>query len=299
MNLSQVDLNLLVALDALLKERNVTRAGRKLGLSQPAMSAALSRLRLLLNDPLLERVGREYRLTPIAAKLVDPLQSILASIERTLAHNAPFDPASARRSFRIAGSDYVALLLMQPLMQRLGAIAPGLKIKFQRAGQDTAKSLAERRLDLAIQPAGAHRDFESEVLFQDEWLCAVWSGNTEVGKRITREQFCSLPHAAYSHAPFGYTAADVFVGALARELRVQVMIDSFAALPMMLRGTQLVTLVQSKLGEQLQKSADIRLMKPPVPVEKLVVMMWWNRLYSDDSAHSWLRQTIADVSRLV
>jgi DNA-binding transcriptional LysR family regulator len=297
MNLSQIDLNLLVALHALLRERNVTRAGRSIALSQPAMSASLSRLRQLFGDPLLERVGREYRLTPLATKLDEPLQRILASIERTFDQTTPFDPSTAKRSFKIAASDYTMCVILQPLLARVTRIAPGVKLCFQRAGRETEKDLTERRVDLSIEPEGRYRAFESELLFTDQWMCAVWNGNPDVGRRITREQFRSMSHATYSHAPFRYTVADRFVGPLASELSIQVMSDSFVSLPLLLRGTRLISLVQARLGAQLRRSADIRLLRPPVPTDKLVVKLWWSSLYNEDEAHRWLRETLVDVMR--
>ena len=297
MNLSRVDLNLLVALDALIRERNVTRAGRRVGLSQPAMSAALGRLRNLFSDPLLERVGRDYRLTPLAVELSDPLQQILVSIERTLDHNAPFDPGAARRSFRIAASDYVVCVLLKPLIDHIHETAPGIRVHIQRSEYSTAKHLAARHVDLSIQPLGSHRTFESQKLFSDRWLCAVWSGNTEIGPELTVEQFSSLRHATYSHAPHGYTLADRCVGTLSRQLRVQVTSESFLALPLLVRGTNLITLIQAKLGAQLKESAELRLLDPPVPIEPLVMSMWWNSLYTGDAAHTWLRDKILEVAQ--
>jgi LysR family transcriptional regulator, nod-box dependent transcriptional activator len=295
--LSQVDLNLLVTLDAIIKERSVTRAGRTVGLSQPAMSAALGRLRHLFGDPLLERVGRDYRLTPLALALAEPLQKILMSIERTLDQNSAFEPATAKRTFRIAASDYVICVLLQPLLQRMCKEAPGVKLQFQAAGNDTAKQLAAHHIDMSIQPAGTHRGFQSETLFSDRWMCAVWNGNTQVGAQITREQFCKLSHVTYAHPPFNRTLADHFVGAVAKELQVQVMSDSFVAMPLLLRGTELITLVQARLGEQVKKTAEIRVLAPPVEIEELVMAMWWNPLHSKDPAHTWLRETLSEIAK--
>jgi LysR family nod box-dependent transcriptional activator len=295
--LSQVDLNLLVTLDAIIKERSVTRAGRTVGLSQPAMSAALGRLRHLFGDPLLERVGRDYRLTPLATALAEPLQNILASIERTLNQNGTFDPATANRTFRIAASEYVICVVLQPLLQLICKSAPGVKLQFQAAGNDTPKQLAAHHIDLSIQPAATHRGFQSQMLFTDRWMCAVWSGNTQVGAQITREQFCKLSHVTYSHPPFTRTLADVYVPAVAKELQVQVMSDSFVAMPLLLRGTDLITLVQARLAEQLKRVADIRVMPAPIEIDELVISMWWNPLQTKDPAHRWLRETLTAIAQ--
>ncbi|MET0390190.1 MAG: LysR family transcriptional regulator [Polyangiales bacterium] len=296
MKLSQVDLNLLVTLDAIIKERSVTRAGRAVGLSQPAMSGALSRLRNLFNDPLLERVGRDYRLTPLAVELAEPVQSILVAIERTLDHGVKFDPAVAQRAFRIAGSDYVACTIFQRLLERVRRVAPGVQLRFQRAGNQTGRRLLSRDIDLSIQPSDFHRDLATQRLFEDRFVCAVWTGNTEVGKQLTEEQFCSLGHVVYSHPPYGLTLVDHFIGLSAQRLHIQAMTDSFVTLPCLLRGTNMVALLQARLAQQLLDSADIRVLPCPLPQRELTLSMWWNPLYDRDAAHAWLRATLVEVA---
>ncbi|HET8936205.1 MAG TPA: LysR family transcriptional regulator [Polyangiales bacterium] len=296
MKLSQIDLNLLVALDAIIKERSVTRAGKNVGLSQPAMSAALSRLRNLLGDPLLERVGRDYRLTPLAVQLAEPVQDILAYIEHTLDQKSSFDPATAQRVFRIAGSDFVTATVFQPLVAHVSRIAPGVQLRFQRAGNNTARKLASRDIDLSVQPAGSHREFASQHLFGDRFVCAISTGNTEVADALSEAQFCQLGHISYSHPPYGFTLLDHFAGPITRNLRIQAMTDSFLDLPFLLRGTNLIALVQERLGRQLEAAADIRLVDCPVKLSPLNISMWWNALYEKDFGHAWLRATIVEVA---
>lgn len=297
MKLSDIDLNLLVVLDAIIRERSVTRAGRRIGLSQPATSAALRRLRDIFTDPLLERVGRDHHLTPLALELADPLQQILLSIERTIDRKGGFDPTTAQRSYQIAGSDYMQCVIVQPLLRHLVDAAPGIKLLVQRADGTTGRHLAARNIDLALQPAGSHRSFVHEQLFVDRWVCIVWSGNTEVSSQITREQLCRLGHVVYSHAPYGFTLADRYLASVANELQIRVMCDNFLALTTLLQGTNLVAFAQSRLVERLKTSADIRVVEAPVPTGELSVCMWWNALYNNDPAHMWLRQTIATVAR--
>jgi LysR family transcriptional regulator, nod-box dependent transcriptional activator len=294
--LSQVDLNLLVALDAIIKERSVTRAGRNVGLSQPAMSAALGRLRNLLGDPLLERVGRDYRLTPLAVQLAEPLQTILADIERTLDQRSTFDPTTSQRVFRIAGSDYMTLTVFQPLVAHVSRIAPGIQLRFQRAGNNTGRRLASRDIDLSVQPADSNPDLASQALFDDRFVCATWTGNTEVSDTLDEAQFCGLGHLSYSHPPYGFNLLDHFAGPIARKLRIQAMTDSFLDLPYLLRGTSLIALVQERLGLRLQAAADIRLLDCPVALTPLKVSMFWNSLFDKDVAHTWLRATLFEVA---
>lgn len=296
MKLSQIDLNLLVALDAIIKERSVTRAGKIVGLSQPAMSAALARLRSLLGDPLLERVGRDYRLTPLAVQLAEPVQTILADIERTLDRKSTFDPESSERVFRIAGSDYMTITVFQPLVSYVSRVAPGVQLRFQRAGNNTGRMLATRDIDISVQPADSHRELTSQHLFADRFVCATWSGNTEIGSALTQAQFCQLGHVSYSHPPYGFNLLDHFAGPIARTLRIQAMTDSFLDLPFLLRGTNLIALVQERLGARLQGAADVRLLECPVTLTPLNISMWWNSLYDNDLGHTWLRGAILEAA---
>jgi DNA-binding transcriptional LysR family regulator len=296
LDLNQVDLNLLVALDTLLKERNVTRAGRRMGLSQPAMSATLGRLRTLLGDTLLERVGREYRLTPLAQTLSKPVEGILASIERTLEHNSAFSPATVQRNFRIAASDYVLFVLFPTLVERVARLAPGIRLHFQQVDTRIAQQLTARRVDISIQPKNLLRGFATQELLTDSWVCVASRDNPEIGSRITREQLCSLPHASYSMGD-GSSFADRFVGTATGNVHVRVTCQSFAALPLLLRGTNLVAVVQRLLAMQLAETADIRVLEPPIAIPKLVLSMWWNPISTPDPAHAWLREIISEVAR--
>ena len=295
LNLKNVDLNLLVALEALLRERNVTRAGRAVGLSQPAMSATLARLRSLFDDALLQRVGREYQLTARAAELNEPLKVALGAIERTLERAPTFDPATAKRRFRIATTDYLLVVLCGPLVAHLQRVAPGIQLQLRQSTPDVAQDLTARRLDLTLQPAALVPEAATQELFTDHWVCAVWRGHPTVKKRITIEQLASLAHASF--AVRRNSLSERFLGPhLDRPVQVAVTSQSFVSLPFLVRGTQLVTLVQHLLAARLQEQAEIRILEPPVPIPKLIMGMSWNPVYTSDAGHSWLRRTILEVA---
>jgi DNA-binding transcriptional LysR family regulator len=294
LNLKDVDLNLLVALDALLRERSVTQAGRQMGLSQPSMSAALSRLRELLGDPLLERAGREYRLTPFARDLRAPLSALLSSIERTLESGKTFDPTAAQRRFKIACSDYVSCVLFEPLIERLTQSWPGIRIHLQPFDRGLSSQLTSRRVDLSIQPPGFVEGCASQRLFQDEWVCAVWRGHPDIGDQITREQLYSLPHASFSLGVG--SLAEYHLATPAHSVHVHVTSVSFVALPFLVRGTRLVTMIQRRLAAKLQDSAEIRVLEMPVEVPTIDVSMWWDPTVGD-SGHAWLRGVIAETAQ--
>lgn len=299
MKLSEVDLNLLVIFDAIVRERSVTGAGRMVGLSQPAASAALRRLRDLFKDPLIERVGAQSRLTPLAIALTEPVQQILASIETTFNHSLGFDPATSHRIFRIAASDDVSSVLIQPLLERLSVIAPNVSLQVSRPDSDTGERLATRQVELSIEPDGRYRtrSFSSETLYRDPWVVAAWTGNPVVGARLTREQFSELGHVSVSMRPHAFTLVDRVVGPMSLKLNVQVVTDSFSGLAMLLRGTQRIALMPARLATKLRSSAELRLLAPPMPLSDVVYGMAWPSLYVRDEPHAWLRKVISEVSK--
>ena len=200
MNLRSVDLNLLVVLDALLNERNVSRAGERIGLSQPAMSAALARLREIFGDPLLVRVGRELALTHNAEELIVPLREALDRIEITLRQKARFDPRVDLRTFSISASDYAVFVLLAPFVRAVASEAPNVTIHLLPRSRDATRVLQANQADLVIEPSEliGKSEFPSSPLMSDRWLCAIDADNPLIPSgRITKEQFLRLPHLVY------------------------------------------------------------------------------------------------------
>jgi LysR family transcriptional regulator, nod-box dependent transcriptional activator len=186
MNLAGVDLNLLVALDALLDERSVTRAANRVGLSQPGMSNTLARLRKLFGDPLLVREGLTLVPTPRAESLRQPVQDALNLIQHALDDRDAFDPASAHATFTVSCSDYSILMLIGPLVRRLTTTAPGLTVQVVPRAADAVRLLRDGDADLVIEPVEIIPDvtLPRMRLFTDRWLCCVWDGTQ--GIRPTR-----------------------------------------------------------------------------------------------------------------
>jgi|SRR5579864_36999 len=297
--LRRFDLNLLVALHALLYFRNVTRAAEHVGLSQPAMSRELSQLRQVFGDELLVRVGREYRLTTLARELIEPLGQVIASIEGAVARRPSFDPAVETRSFSIGMTDYGLLLLLHPLLQRLGREAPHMTVHHHPTEADPAEMLNAGRVDLVLEPREyLAPGFPSQVLLEDRWMCAVWDGHPEIGDSLTRELFERLPRLAFGVGTTGPTStAELHYQRLGVGGQVMTTVNSFALLPFLLRGTHQVTLIQERLAHRLQDATHIKLLEPPLPIPPLVVTMFWSGVNDADPAHAWLRATLADVAR--
>ena len=193
MSRAGVDLNLLVALDALLTERNVTRAAEQISLGQPAMSAALARLRKWFNDPLLVRQGRGYVLTTLAESLQQPVRDAIGAAEAVLGVREAFDPTRDERAFNVLASDYVALVLLRPLLAELADEAPMVALTVSSVGGDNADRLRRGSADLLIYPEDladdGYSDLSCQKLFDDRFVVVADRDNTAVDDDIDVERF--------------------------------------------------------------------------------------------------------------
>jgi LysR family nod box-dependent transcriptional activator len=298
MNLAQIDLNLLVALDALLSERHVTRAADRVGLSQPAMSGALARLRVMFHDELLVRVGREYQPTALALDLQEPLRQLLQLAEETVQRRPSFDPARDRRVFTIVASDYSAYMALHPLLRYVSEHAPGVTIQIRRsATPELERSEADLKLGLWPSPDPNDADLPHEVLFRDRWVCAVWAGNESVGDTIDLDEYLALPHLVYGNGLSEVRGmADRTVRDLGVERHVQGTVDSFFLLPFMLKQSKMISFIHERLGSKLAQTEDIRLVEPAFETPPVAEAMFWYTRNSSDPAHRWLRDQLREIS---
>lgn len=300
MNLGQIDLNLLVALDVLLRERNVTVAGQRIGLSQPAMSGALGRLRKLFRDELLVRVGRRLELTPLAEGLVDPLRDALKGLETAIDRRRPFDPAIEQRSFTIATADYSPFLLSRPLFARLAVEAPGVSVHFMHHSVDVMESLETGEVDFVIEPAEMKINYPGRLLFADPWVCAVWTGHPDIGQQLTRKQFLSLPHLSFRLTKRRIlSCAEQVLADLGVRPRVAVTIENFLLAPFMIEGTRLIVLIQRRLAERVKEVANIRLLTPPFRIPDIHESLYWSPRNTANPPHVWLRSILVDVGAAI
>ncbi len=298
-DLRRVDLNLLVVLGALLAERNVTRAGQRLSLSQPAMSAALARLRRLLGDQLLVRSGRQLLLTPYAETLVSPVNDILASIERALTERPGFDPAADARTFTVAASDYATLVLLRPLLARVQAAAPGVRLRIQPMTGRFADQLSRDEIDLLVIPREAARPpagtYPSQQLFSDQFVIAAAADHPEIRHAVTARQLATLPYVAYRAGNLP-SLPDANLVALGILPQVEVSTESWAVHPWLLKGTRMISVLPERLARMAATAAGIRILQPPVPLGLINEAMYWHPRRTQDPAHTWLRTQLADLA---
>jgi DNA-binding transcriptional LysR family regulator len=295
-NLRKFDLNLLVALDALLRYRNVTRAGERLGLTQSAMSGELRRLRHMFGDDLLVRVGRGYELTALARDLVEPVGDVIARIERTIGHRTTFDPAAESRRFSVVMSDYAMLMLLQPVLRRALVEAPGIAIEVHPFNDQIARILATGSADLVVGPAFELAGLHAQPLFSDRFVCVVSADHPVAGDRMTPAVFESLPHLTIAWQPPLRSIADEHLEGAGVHRRVEVTTESFALAPFLVSGTRLVAIVPERLAKRLEEAAGVRLLDIPVPAPELHETMYWSAAAHADPAHAWLRGLIAEVA---
>jgi DNA-binding transcriptional LysR family regulator len=298
--LRRYDLNLLLSLHALLHTRNVTQAGEWLGVTQPAMSSDLRRLRQMFRDELLVRCGREYQLTALASALMEPLRRALGDIERAFAWQPSFDPSRESRSFSIGMSDHVMALLLPGLATRLPVEAPNVTVHargLSGLSTDPVSAALEGEVDLSI---GSFRSDEqpcSEVLYTDRWVCAVSADHPEVGERMTLDLFCRLPHAEWRlRTPAVQSHAETLYGAQGIHRRVTLTVESFALLPRVLLGTRMIALVHQRLARQVP---GLKLLEPPLPIPDVVESMYWSSAVERDPGHRWLRDLMREIARSV
>ena len=297
MDLHGFDLNLLVALDALLAEKSVTNAGRRVHLSQSAMSGVLARLRHALNDKLLVASRGGMTLTPLAESLVEPVRSILEQVHRTIIVNVPFDPASSRRVFTIAASDYAVTVLLTDALRRISRDAPGVTVVIIPLRERTAES-DDLGLDLVILPkAYAPASLPHEILFEDAFTAIVWSGHSSVSDTLHPDQYRRLPHAMVSFSDDTRINYDERLGEQAGfELHAQVVAPSYHALPALIVGTDRVAALQMRLAEKLAASYPIRVVPLPLQLPVLEEAMMWHPRLDRDAGHAWLRGVLRETA---
>jgi len=297
-DITKIDLNLLVVLDALLDERSVTRAAVRLGYTQPTISGMLARLRDLFGDPLFVRAQRGLLPTPRAMALAAPLKQLLADSQRLVARKE-FDPAEAEATFVIASSDYMQLTLLVPFIKVLRneakqtrlAIAPPII-------EGVGDALARGQIDLAVTiPEFAMSDLPSRLLYRERYVVAVRPQHPLARRAtVTVRRFCEYDHVLVSPTGGAFKGpTDQALARLGLRRKVRYSVPSFLIVPEILQADDLVALVPSRL---LRKN-DTRLavLKPPVEVPSFDVIAAWHPRVHKDPAHRWLRSRLAEVAR--
>ncbi|AMG35299.1 LysR family transcriptional regulator [Achromobacter xylosoxidans] len=291
-NLRAIDLNLLVVLDALLHERNLTRAAARLPMSQPAMSHALARLRALLGDPLFHRTRSGLRPTPHALALEAPLRDVLAQVRRLLA-GAVFEPAASRRAFRLAMSDYGASVLLPPLMRRLRRDAPGIDLEISYASRSgMIAGVADGQLDLALAVFGeTPAEIQRAVLFEESFVCVA---DAAAGLPSTLADYLARPHVLVAASQDQRAAeVDAALARIGQSRRVALRLPHWTAAPAVLAGTDLVLTVARRAVEP--PPAGLTVGPVPFAIAPLGFEMIWHQRADADAGLGWLRALLGQL----
>jgi DNA-binding transcriptional LysR family regulator len=297
MDLHLFDLNLLVALDALLRECNVTQAGNRLNLSQPAMSGALARLRTHFQDDLLVSVGRRMVRTPLADELVQPVRDILLQVRGTLESRSGFEPATSTRHLSIAASDYVIAILLADALRRVRGEAPYMTFELRALGPRATETLDGGELDFLIGPAGNESDnHPTEVLFEDSFTCVAWAGNNVVGATLSPEEYLNLGHVVVNVAENAVGNVDErYLRKTKLRRRVEISTPSFLLAPQLVLGTNRVTTINTRLALKYVQILPLKLVALPIEIPPLVEVLHWHRAHNQDPAHIWFRRILREA----
>jgi DNA-binding transcriptional LysR family regulator len=293
--LDRFDLNLLVVLDTLLEERNVTRASQRLHIGQSACSGALARLRSYFDDELLVPVGRRLELTPLAQGLVDPVRDALLRARAAIARRPGFDPALAERRFTVCASDYVTTVLLAQAVRRIAQQAPGLALDIRSPPKDLVQAFERGGIDLLVMPEQYAQSLPHPQarLFEDSHVCLVWQGHTGIGDTLDMAGYMAHGHVAVRFGDERSVAFEEwFLPRYGQQRRVEGSVDNFTTLPLLVIGTQRVATLHRRLAAQFVSHLPLRLLAAPFEMPPLVEVMVWPRYQDRDPAHAWLRQAL-------
>ncbi|HXX82948.1 MAG TPA: LysR family transcriptional regulator [Casimicrobiaceae bacterium] len=298
MNIRKLDLRLLECLDALVTERNVTRAASRVHMSQPAMSSALKRLRDVFGDPLLARTQRGMVPTPRSIELAQSARSVLQEVEAMSSGARPFEPATAERTFRIAMTDYTEFVLLPSLIRRLQVEAPHINVAIRpHDGRTQADELADGNIDLAIasfRHVSGH--LRARELFRERFVCLARKDNPKIGKRLTLANFTDLSHAFISPRGGGfYGATDRALAAIDRARRIAVSVPHFLVAPFVVAGSNLIMVLPERVARHYAATLPLRILEPPVRIEGFAVSQVWHERSDHDAAVTWLRAVMIDL----
>lgn len=296
MNLRSVDLNLLVALDALLSERHVTKASDKVGLSQPAMSNALSRLRAMFSDELLVRTATGMKATPRALELVDPLRQLLRQVERVLESDTGFDPDTTQRTFTIRMSDILACLLLPRLVAE-NRLSPRINLNvLHLPPAQTVDALERDEIDLAVSMGLQHSNsIRSHKLLRDRMVCIMRKSHPIVRQRaIGFDDFIEQQHMKVSMSPSDLRFVDDVLGQLGHERKIVLNVPHWLVVPHVLKQTDLLAVMPGHLAKTLVDE-DLQMVEVPFKSEPFSWMMYWHRRYDQSNANRWLRNHVQRV----
>ena len=298
MNVQEIDLNLLRVFDAVLRDRGVTAAARRLDLTQPAVSNALARMRALFGDALFVRTSTGMDATPFARELAGPVRQALALLESALAHGPGFDPATSTRAFRFYMSDLGQIEFLPPLVERALKLAPSVRLEAVALEvDDIAEALGAGTLDLAVGfLPGLGPPVRRQPLFRDPYVCLMRAGHPLAQKKLTRKAFLAGAHALVSYRGGHRVIEEAFERAgLTR--RIALRVPHFTVVPMVLERSDLILTLPARVARVFERRAGLKSLPVPLPIPPAEVAAHWHERFEADPGGRWLRSHVAALFR--
>lgn len=294
-HLRSIDLNLLVVLAALLEERHATRAARRLGLTQSAVSRALQRLRDQLGDPLFVRAPGGLAATARAEELAPALRRLLEDAE-VLVQPATFDPLTARREFSIGMADLAEPWLVPRLAAAVAQEAPLVDLASSSDSRPLEEGLEAGRFDLVVNPTVSTQTLRRQALLSEDFVCLLRQGHPALDKPWTAARYAALGHVLVAPRGTPGGVVDRALGDRGLARRVAVRVGSFGAAPEVVAATDLVTTLPRSIALDATTRLDLVVKDPPLPVPGFTLYAIWRERHHADPGHAWLRQRIAAIA---
>ncbi|MBB3592285.1 DNA-binding transcriptional LysR family regulator [Rhizobium sp. BK529] len=299
MDLHGIDLNLLVAFDALMKERSVTKAGIRIGRTQPAMSAALARLRSLLRDELLVRGPQGLQPTPRALDLAEPLSRALAEIQHTLDFTQGFDPSTSSATFTIGLSDHPTFALLPRLVTLLAGAAPGaaLQVRNFSARDDAIDLLDAGEVDVTVGvPAVKTGRILTQPLFEERFVCIVRKDHPVAGRELDLDRFLALPHLLVSPENERFGHVDAALAKRGFQRRLSLTLPNMYAAPLLIARSDMIATLMAGVVEASGHSDELTLLEPPLTLDPISFVLSWHRRNDAHPAQRWFRNCVVEAA---
>ncbi|MCY0966293.1 LysR family transcriptional regulator [Parathalassolituus penaei] len=299
MRFNRFDLNLLVVLDALLTERNITRAGEKVFLSQSATSGALARLREYFDDQLLVQVGRKMILTPLGESLIVPVRELLMKVQITLDARPDIDISTTERRLSMVMSDYPVTVLMPEVWRRAAEIAPGITFETMSPSNSPQDELEQGNIDFLLLPSEfLLPEHPSIKLFDEDFVVMCWDQNPDIGDSISREQYLQMGHVMVQFGTKRRPSVDAWMTARGGiERRAEVIVNTFTAVPQCLVGTRRIATIHRRLAETWAQYLPLKILEAPLEIPPFSWGLQWHQIQDLDPVNRWMRELMLDVSR--
>ena len=298
MRVDQLDLNLLVVLDALLTHGSASKAADQLNMAQPTISSALTRLRYYFHDDLMVMVGRRMMPTPLASSLREPIADVLRQARRIARSRAAFEPESSDATIVVCSSDYIALTLLTEVSRRLAKLAPNVTLWAQSLSTSAEQRFSTGQIDLMIAPASAFDPSGGdEDLLRDPLVPVVWSGNEAYGETMSREQYLEGTHATVEFGEFASPGViDNMLLDLGYARTMRMRLPSFLMLAEFVVGTPHIVTLPRRLVQRYAGKLQLRELEPDFPLPMLVETMRWPKHLSADPGARWFRALLRETA---